>query len=73
MKLTNLADFLDIDVEIGGVRLTSMFLACTTEKRKMPYIGMEEVDYDVWVTLDLFCLKFLRYKEVEISVDRGLY
>ena len=50
-----------------------MFLACTTEKRKMPYIGMEEVDYDVWVTLDLFCLKFLRYKEVEISVHRGLY
>lgn len=36
-----------------------MFLVCTTERRKMPYTGMEEVGHDVWVTLDLFHLEFL--------------
>ena len=41
-----------------------MFLACATERRKMPYIGMAEMDYDVRVTLDLFCLKLLRYKDI---------
>lgn len=30
IKLINLEDFLDIDVETGQVRLTPMFLVCTT-------------------------------------------